>query len=311
MYYLNGFRIGALRVTDNPARYTSDATLQPDEGQAEVLSLPATHLREGDNVLAVEVHQSGSSSSDVMFAMALGALESITNTTSGSAPVVVLNEVFARNQTRALPDGNLAGWVELYNPGTNDVVLTGLALSDDAATPRKWEFPDGPVLPPKGFRTIRFDATQPASGTNTGFGLSARGGSVFLSDRSSAGGAVLDALHYGLQAADFGVGRVPDGGGDWELTVPAPNGKLDYRCASEPDHMFTRKGGTPEEIGGRVCLCNALVASAGLPQLRKDGTEEQPIVTLGDDLDGARVLLAREPGGYDATTAVQWLHGEL
>ncbi|MFO1460558.1 MAG: lamin tail domain-containing protein [Verrucomicrobiota bacterium] len=223
VYYLNGFRIGALRVTDNPARYTSDATLQPDEGQAEVLSLPATHLREGDNVLAVEVHQSGSSSSDVMFAMALGALESITNTTSGSAPVVVLNEVFARNQTRALPDGNLAGWVELYNPGTNDVVLTGLALSDDAATPRKWEFPDGPVLPPKGFRTIRFDATQPASGTNTGFGLSARGGSVFLSDRSSAGGAVLDALHYGLQAADFGVGRVPDGGGDWELTVPAPD----------------------------------------------------------------------------------------
>ena len=89
------------------------------------------------------------------------------------------------------------------------------------------------------------------------------------------------------------------------------DGKLDYRCASEPDHMFTRKGGTPEEIGGRVCLCNALVASAGLPQLRKDGTEEQPIVTLGDDLDGARVLLAREPGGYDATTAVQWLHGEL
>ncbi|MFN8156768.1 MAG: nitronate monooxygenase [Candidatus Nanopelagicales bacterium] len=89
------------------------------------------------------------------------------------------------------------------------------------------------------------------------------------------------------------------------------DGKLDYRCASEPDHMFTRKGGLPAEIGGRVCLCNALVASAGLPQVRKDGTEEQPIVTLGDDLDGARVLLAREPGGYDATTAIRWLHGEL
>lgn len=89
------------------------------------------------------------------------------------------------------------------------------------------------------------------------------------------------------------------------------DGKLDYRCASEPDHMFTRKGGTEGEIGGRVCLCNALVASAGLPQVRKDGTEEQPIVTLGDDLDGARVLLAREPEGYDATTAISWLRGEL
>ncbi len=89
------------------------------------------------------------------------------------------------------------------------------------------------------------------------------------------------------------------------------DGKLDYRCASEPDHMFTRKGGTEAEIGGRVCLCNALVASAGLPQVRKDGTEEQPIVTLGDDLEGARVLLARDPEGYDATTAISWLRGEL
>ena len=87
------------------------------------------------------------------------------------------------------------------------------------------------------------------------------------------------------------------------------NGKLDYRCASEPDHMFTRKGGETGEIAGRACLCNALVASAGLPQVRKDGTEEPPIVTLGDDLDGARVLLAQHPEGYDATTAVAWLLG--
>ena len=88
------------------------------------------------------------------------------------------------------------------------------------------------------------------------------------------------------------------------------DGKLDYRCASEPDHMFTRKGGADEEIDGRVCLCNALVASAGLPQLRKDGTEEQPIVTLGDDLDGARALLATHPEGYSATDAIAWLRGE-
>jgi NAD(P)H-dependent flavin oxidoreductase YrpB (nitropropane dioxygenase family) len=88
------------------------------------------------------------------------------------------------------------------------------------------------------------------------------------------------------------------------------DGKLDYRCASEPDHMFTRKGGETGEIAGRACLCNALVASAGLPQLRKDGTEEQPIVTLGDDLEGARILLARYPHGYDAPRAIAWLRGD-
>ncbi len=88
------------------------------------------------------------------------------------------------------------------------------------------------------------------------------------------------------------------------------DGRLDYRCASEPDHMFTRKGGGDDEIAGRACLCNALVASAGLPQVRKDGTEEPPIVTLGDDLDGARALLATHPDGYSATDAIAWLRGE-
>jgi NAD(P)H-dependent flavin oxidoreductase YrpB (nitropropane dioxygenase family) len=88
------------------------------------------------------------------------------------------------------------------------------------------------------------------------------------------------------------------------------DGRLDYRCASEPDHMFTRKGGGDDEITGRACLCNALVASAGLPQVRKDGTEEPPIVTLGDDLDGARTLLATHPDGYSATDAIAWLRGK-
>jgi hypothetical protein len=74
--------------------------------------------------------------------------------------------------------------------------------------------------------------------------------------------------------------------------------------------MFTRKGGGDDEITGRACLCNALVASAGLPQVRKDGTEEPPIVTLGDDLDGARALLATHPDGYSATDAIAWLRGE-
>jgi NAD(P)H-dependent flavin oxidoreductase YrpB (nitropropane dioxygenase family) len=87
------------------------------------------------------------------------------------------------------------------------------------------------------------------------------------------------------------------------------DGKLDYRCASEPEKMFLRKGGEEGEIGGRACLCNALVASAGLPQVHKDGSVEQPIVTLGDDLDGARTLLAEHPDGYDAFQAVAWLLG--
>jgi len=220
VFYLNGFRIGALRVLDNPALHASDATLQPDEGQREIISLPATHLLAGDNVLAVEVHQSGSSSTDVMFGLALGAVQAITNSSPNSTRPIVLNEIFARNRTRLTAGGRICGWVELFNPNTNTVDLANLSLSDDSTSPRKWIFPEQFLITPGGFRTVRFDGTSPVSSTNTGFDLPGKGGSVFLSDRPATGGAVLDALHFGLQAVDFGVGRFPDGGDEWLLTLP-------------------------------------------------------------------------------------------
>ncbi len=87
------------------------------------------------------------------------------------------------------------------------------------------------------------------------------------------------------------------------------NGEVDYRCPAEPDRIFERKGGEAEATSGRVCLCNALVASVGMPQIRKGGEPELPLVTLGDDLDGPRTMLAAHPQGWTAEAAVQWLEG--
>jgi NAD(P)H-dependent flavin oxidoreductase YrpB (nitropropane dioxygenase family) len=87
------------------------------------------------------------------------------------------------------------------------------------------------------------------------------------------------------------------------------NGAIGYRCGAEPVHMFVRKGGSAEETVGAACLCNALAADVGLGQTRKDGYVEQPLVTLGADLDGARELLELYPGGWSATDAVRWLAG--
>ncbi|MFP4622893.1 MAG: nitronate monooxygenase [Gemmatimonadota bacterium] len=61
------------------------------------------------------------------------------------------------------------------------------------------------------------------------------------------------------------------------------DGRIDYRCAAEPVRTFTRKGGQEAETTGRKCLCNALMADIGHPQIRKDGPE-RPLLTSGDDL---------------------------
>jgi NAD(P)H-dependent flavin oxidoreductase YrpB (nitropropane dioxygenase family) len=62
------------------------------------------------------------------------------------------------------------------------------------------------------------------------------------------------------------------------------DGRIDYRCAAEPVRTFMKKGGEQEDTAGRKCLCNALMADIGHPQMRKDGPE-RPIVTSGDDLE--------------------------
>jgi NAD(P)H-dependent flavin oxidoreductase YrpB (nitropropane dioxygenase family) len=85
------------------------------------------------------------------------------------------------------------------------------------------------------------------------------------------------------------------------------SGRTIYRCPSEPDDQFIKKGGAVEDIDGRKCLCNGLMSNIGLPQVRKDGYVEAPIVTLGSDIEGAKVLLKSHPDGYGADDAVKWL----
>lgn len=66
--------------------------------------------------------------------------------------------------------------------------------------------------------------------------------------------------------------------------VVGADGRLVYRCPAEPIADFLRKGGSLEETVGRKCLCNALMANAGLPQMLPDGRVEPALVTAGDDL---------------------------
>ncbi len=85
------------------------------------------------------------------------------------------------------------------------------------------------------------------------------------------------------------------------------DGSVGYRCAAEPVAAYVRKGGTREATEGRKCLCNALMANVGLGQRRRDGHVELGAVTLGQDLDGARHLVAAHPDGWTATQALDWL----
>jgi len=60
-----------------------------------------------------------------------------------------------------------------------------------------------------------------------------------------------------------------------------PDGSVGYRCPAEPESSYLTKGGRREDLAGRKCVCNALLANIGLAQ-RLPGGVEPPLLTLGD-----------------------------
>jgi hypothetical protein len=223
-FYLNGVEIPLSRFNLPPGPITAATPASPtvpDGLYSSFISVPTSMLRDGENVFAVEVHQSAANSSDTAMGVELQALI-VTN--SPAAAGVLINEVLANNLSMAEPDGSTPDWVEIYNPSSNTVDLADMSLTDDTTISRRWVFPTGTILLGNGFLKVRFNPDLPSSTTNTGFGLSANGGSVYLFNRIADGASLLSSIAYGLQAADFSIGRVPNGSPNWMLNVPSLGG---------------------------------------------------------------------------------------
>lgn len=222
VYYLNGVRSGSLRMPATVS-YSTTAGDQANEGAPEFLILTNQPVI-GDNVMAVEVHQVNGSSSDDVFGMQLAAVQYTTNiiTTTREGVPVVLNEILASNASITNAAGATPDWIELHNTSTNQINLEDLSITDDANVPRKFVFAPNTLLPANGFLLLYCDITQPPSADNTGFHLSAMGTSVYLFNSLTNGGALIDAVTFGLQTPDYSIGRVPDGTGTWALNVPTP-----------------------------------------------------------------------------------------
>jgi hypothetical protein len=158
-------------------------------------------------------------------------------------PPVVINELMARN-SRGLrdPQGQYDDWIELYNPGSVLVDLSGMYLSDDPDKPRKWTIPFGTTIAPLGHLVIWADGDDGEDGGdggavgNTGedpvlhanFRLSGKGETLLLVDTDESANRILDLVEFGEQQRDVSFGRLPDGDGEFRALYSSPgsrNGK--------------------------------------------------------------------------------------
>jgi hypothetical protein len=116
--------------------------------------------------------------------------------TNPIAPVLI-SEVLSHSETGV-------DFIELFNPNSAAVELSGWFLSDDPGTPKKYRIANGTFIAPLSY--LVFDETDfnPAPGLGNSFSLNARGDDVYL----FSGGSQTNLTGY---SHGFTFGAAPDG----------------------------------------------------------------------------------------------------
>jgi nitronate monooxygenase len=85
------------------------------------------------------------------------------------------------------------------------------------------------------------------------------------------------------------------------------DGTIGYRCPAEPEEAWLAKGGAPDQLHGRKCLCNGLLANLGLSFRQPSGYVEKPLVTVGNAFDQLCELVRRYGESYSAHDVIAYL----
>ncbi len=217
--YLNGIEVARVRI---PSRLPINArTPASDVGTPvwlDILIIRPELIQPGVNELAVELHQSRAGSRDAVFGLTLRSTFETAQPQS-----LIISEILADNRSYpASPDAPLGDWVEIYNPTPLPIDLSEVGLSDGNPLEDIWQFPKGSVLFGLHRQLIDFDSSRPVSDTNTGFGLSSSGDTLYLLSVRENGTEIIDSLAFGFQSPDTSLARrTPDRA--WVPARPTPN----------------------------------------------------------------------------------------
>ncbi|RZJ30965.1 MAG: hypothetical protein EOO48_03510, partial [Flavobacterium sp.] len=162
---------------------------------------------------------------------------------------IVINEVVSGNSSiNTDEDGTFQDWVELYNNGPSAVNLNGFGITDDAAAPYKWTFPNVNV-PSGGYLLVwcsdknRTTVGQPL---HTNWKISGSGEAITL---TAPGNVTLDSAPATAIPINQSLARQPNGTGSFNViatVTPASQnppagtgGQLDPPVFSQGSGFFT------------------------------------------------------------------------
>ena len=168
--YVNGKEAGRYNMPSGSVDYntvsTSYASGNPDTGSMQI---PASMLKKGENVIAVEVHNNNTSSTDILwsaslvryaetgvkyvskkpeFEMPSTGIQKLTavwekaendKLSDYAVAPIKINELSAGNDMLVNELFKKDDWVELYNTTDFDLNVNGLCISDNADKPTKYQ----------------------------------------------------------------------------------------------------------------------------------------------------------------------------
>ncbi len=133
---------------------------------------------------------------------------------------IVINEFMADNSaTIQDPQGKYEDWIELFNLSNEEISLNGWYLTDDAAVPNKWQFPDIKINAGE-YLIIWADEDLEDEGVHADIKLSKSGEYIGLYDKDFN---KIDSYSFGAQLTNVSEARYPNGTGSFVKTqIPTP-----------------------------------------------------------------------------------------
>ncbi len=143
---------------------------------------------------------------------------SFTVLSNASYAQLYINEFMASNDgSFPGPQGDNPDWIEIYNAGSEAVMLGGYFMSDNLTDlTLRYEipstYPDSVTVPAGGFILFYANKEEASSVLNLNFKLSGSGEAIGLWDASQN---EVDTLTYSDQTTDVSYGRYADGTSNW------------------------------------------------------------------------------------------------
>lgn len=135
---------------------------------------------------------------------------------------IVINEFLSDNDSDSYDENEeYDDWIELLNTGDAEINLAGLYISDDFANPGKYRISDNnpelTILSPGDYIVLWADNQSDQGVLHLNFSLSSKGEEIIISQQINNQFVIIDSCSYLSQLPDISLGRVPDGGDNWEI----------------------------------------------------------------------------------------------